>query len=36
MIRIIDAVKTSDFSVFTREDEAVNAEIEKTVEDIIL
>lgn len=35
MIRIIDAVKTSDFSVFTREDEAVNAEIEKTVEDII-
>lgn len=35
MIKIIDTAKVSDFTVFTREDEKKNEEIEKIVEDII-
>ena len=33
MIKIIDTSTVSDFTVFTREDEKKNEEIEKIVED---
>ena len=35
MIKIIDTSTASDFTVFTREDEKKNEEIERIVEDII-
>ena len=36
MIKIIDTKTVSDFTVFTREDEKKNEQIEKIVEEIIL